>query len=39
MNATVTSNIIGGFVLRLRTASSGSYVLPPIYSSSFNVAT
>jgi hypothetical protein len=39
MNSTVSSSTIGGFVLRLRTASSGSYVIPPIYSSSFNVST
>ena len=37
MNAAVSETQIKGFSLRLRTASSGSYVLPPIYSNIYSV--
>ena len=39
MNAAVSSQEIAGFVLRLRTASSGSYVFSPQYSTSYNIGT
>jgi len=29
---------VKGFSLRLRTASSGSYVLPPIYSNTYSIS-
>lgn len=37
-NATVNEELITGFVLRLRTASTGSYLFPPINSSTYNIA-
>lgn len=37
-NAAVGTNEIKAFVLRLRTASSNSYLFPPIYSENFNLA-
>ena len=38
MNGAVSEAQFTGFSLRLRTASSGSYVLPPIYSNAYSVA-
>ena len=38
MNGAVSESQFSGFSLRLRTASSGSYVLPPIYSNMYSVA-
>lgn len=37
MNATVGESQVKGFSLRLRTTSSGSYVLPPIYSYTYSL--
>ena len=37
MNASVSENQIKGFSLRLRTVSSGSYILPPIYSNIYSI--
>ena len=36
-SAAVSNSEIGCFVLRLRTASTGSYLFPPIYSTNFNL--
>ena len=38
MNGAVSEAQFKGFSLRIRTASSGSYVLPPLFSSSYSVA-
>ena len=38
MNGAVSETQFKGFSLRLRTASSGSYVLPPLFSNNYNVA-
>ena len=38
MNGAVSESQFTGFSLRLRTTASGSYVLPPIYSSAYSVA-
>ena len=38
-NTAVSQAQIACFVLRLRTASTGSYLFPPIYSSNFNLGT
>ena len=38
MNATVAESQVKGFSLRIRTASSGSYILPPIYSNVYSLA-
>ena len=38
MNGAVSEAQFKGFSLRLRTASSGSYVLPPLFSNSYSVA-
>ena len=38
MNAAVGVTEVKSFVLRLRTASSNSYLFPPIYSENFNLA-
>ena len=36
-NATVNEELISGFILRLRTASTGSYLFPPIISTTYNI--
>ena len=38
-NAAVSDAQIAGFVLRLRTASTGSYLFSPIFSTNFNLGT
>lgn len=38
MNVTMSESQVKGFSLRLRTASSGSYVLPPIYSNTYSIS-
>ena len=38
MNATVAESQVKGFSLRIRTASTGSYVLPPIYSNIYSLS-
>ena len=38
MNMTVGESQVKGFSLRLRTASSGSYILPPIYSYTYSLS-
>ena len=38
MNASVAESQVKGFSLRIRTASTGSYILPPIYSNAYDLA-
>jgi len=38
MNQVVSKNQVKGFMLRLRTASSGSYIFSPIFSSDYNIS-
>ena len=38
MNNAVSESQVKGFSLRIRTASSGSYILPPIYSNVYNLS-
>lgn len=38
MNQTVSAEQVKGFMLRLRTASSGSYIFSPIFSNDYNLS-
>jgi len=38
MNQVVSATSVKGFMLRLRTASSGSYIFSPVFSNDYNMS-